>query len=102
MNDKTLHLKFLSLRLLDSPNSHKENSMQRNLQSNVHYYFYSGIEIGDEFITINKKLSDSLFNGIGINKHPNTTIDICAIVGENGSGKSTIVDYIIRIINKIK
>ena len=69
MNDKTLHLKFLSLRLLDSPNSHKENSMQRNLQSNVHYYFYSGIEIGDEFITIKKKVSDSLFNGIGINKH---------------------------------
>ena len=101
MNDKTLHLKFLSLRLLNSPNSQKENSMQRNLQTNEHYYFYSGIEISDELITIKKNVSDSLFNGIGINKHPNTTVDICAIVGENGSGKSTIVDYVIRIINNL-
>ena len=42
------HLRFLSLRLLDSPTNNKGYRMQRNLQTNVHYYFYSGIEINEE------------------------------------------------------
>lgn len=95
------HLKFLSLRLLDSPTNKKGYRMQRNLQTNVHYYFYSGIEINDEFITIKNNVSDLIFNKIGINGNNKLNIDICAIVGENGAGKSTIVDYIIRIINNL-
>lgn len=95
------HLRFLSLRLLDSPKNKTGYRMQRNLQTNVHYYFYSGIEISEDFIAINNKVSDSLFNTIGIEGNEKVNIDICAIVGENGSGKSSIVDYIARIINNL-
>lgn len=95
------HLRFLSLRLLDSPENKTGYRMQRNLQTNVHYYFYSGIEISEDFIAINNKVSDSLFNTIGIEGNEKVNIDICAIVGENGSGKSSIVDYIARIINNL-
>ena len=99
--NKYNHLRFLSLRLLDSPTNKNGYRMQRNLQTNVHYYFYSGIEISDDYITINKKVSNSLFNKIGVEGNEKVNIDICAIVGENGSGKSTIVDYIARIINNL-
>lgn len=95
------HLRFLSLRLLDSPTNNKGYRMQRNLQTNVHYYFYSGIEINEEYIIIKNNISGLLFNKIGIDGNEKVNIDICAIVGENGSGKSTIVDYIARIINNL-
>ena len=101
MDDITFHLKFLSLRLLDSPKNDKNYRMSRILRTNVHYYFYSGIDINDSLITIKNNVSDSLFNEIGIDKHKDVNIDLCAIVGKNGSGKSTIIDYIIRIINNL-
>lgn len=63
------------------------------------YYFYKGITIGDDYQTITMtpqaKQDFSLFD-TGEMK-----ISLCAVVGKNGSGKSSIVELLVRTINNL-
>ena len=66
------------------------------LKPNKLYYFYNNFQIDkDEKISCQEALPDDFYSANGIN------INISAIVGKNGSGKSTIIEILFRIINNI-
>lgn len=73
------------------------------LKKNELYYFYSDYEIikekKGERIEIKNSYPDSLYNIQGFENEIN--VNIGAIVGRNGSGKSSIVELLFRAINNI-
>lgn len=78
----------------------KIQAIQKALwDKNVWHYFYQGYTIADDhsFVDITQEASKdySLFDT------ENLKVSICAIVGKNGSGKSSIVDLLIRLINNL-
>lgn len=76
--------------------------MQRNLHSNVDYYFYDGVIIEEEYIELLSKVPQQLYNiAKQAFQRPPLEVNICAVVGENGSGKSTVIDFIVRILNNL-
>lgn len=89
-------LKSLSLASKKQGASVYLEKMHRILKENTLYKFYSDIDITENRITITHSTPQELYN---LNKSIN--ISISAIVGENGSGKSTIIDYIIRVVNNL-
>lgn len=77
---------------------------QRKLSANKPYFFSEGYEITNNILTIKEenKISSNIYNlFIKDEKEQQPSISINAIVGENGSGKSTIVEYVIRLINNL-
>ena len=60
------------------------------------HYFYHGIHIsksGLELIVDNEQeLDNTLFDTDSLK------VSVCAVVGKNGSGKSSLVDLLIRVI----
>lgn len=81
-------------------NLHSVNRMQRSLsKSNRWYKFYRDIEVnsnGDQ-IAIPKNFADDAI----IYDTDNLSISVSAIVGENGSGKSSILDMMVRMLNNV-
>lgn len=81
-------------------NLHFANRMQRSLsKSNRWYKFYRDIEVnsnGDQ-IAIPKNFADDAL----IYDTDNLSISVSAIVGENGSGKSSILDMMVRMLNNV-
>lgn len=63
------------------------------------HYFYHGIHISKSGLEITvdneKELDNTLFDTDSLN------VSICAVVGKNGSGKSSLVDLLIRVINNL-
>lgn len=77
---------------------------QRKLTTNKPYFFSEGYEITNNVLTIKEenKISSNIYNLFLKDKEgQQPSISINAIVGENGSGKSTIVEYVIRLINNL-
>lgn len=77
---------------------------QRKLSANKPYFFSEGYEITNNVLTIKEenKISSNIYNLFLKDKEgQQPSISINAIVGENGSGKSTIVEYVIRLINNL-
>ena len=77
---------------------------QRKLSANKPYFFSKGYEITNNVLTIKEenKISSNIYNLFLKDKEgQQPSISINAIVGENGSGKSTIVEYVIRLINNL-
>ena len=97
--------KLLALRVLDGCADH----IKKCLHSNVYYYFcsdyrfdidgkvYKGsrysLPLPENFFSLPKT------DGIGNDIVQSPIININAIVGKNGDGKSTIVEIIIRLVN---
>lgn len=80
----------------------KDNSVgQRKLSANKKYYLLNGYEIKhDNIIVCPEKMPHvDLYDDYVCTFETSPKITINAIVGENGSGKSTIVEYIMRLIN---
>lgn len=73
---------------------------KRKLKAFTPYYFYDGWKIQKgKIIRSKKNISfQSPFNEY-LNHESDVSLSISAIVGENGSGKSSLVEFIIRLIN---
>lgn len=97
--------KLLTLRILDDCAGH----IQRCLNENEYYYFCTDYRFeeagkiyrGNQYA---KPLTEDFFSvpnpkPIPSNPKPSPVINISAIVGKNGDGKSTIVELIIRMVN---
>ena len=97
-------MKILSLHILKEVEQSKLGlNMIRTLKPDTYYNFYKDIRFEDEKIVVPHSKCPFLYS-TSRNKnelHNNLRINICAIVGENGSGKSSIIDMIIRIINNL-
>ena len=99
--------KLLALRVLDGCADH----IKKCLKPNVYYYFCSDFRFEDEGKIYRgnkytKPLPEDLYtipkiddNNPSSNPVIFPTINVNAIVGKNGDGKSTIVEIIIRLIN---
>lgn len=94
------NVKYLALRVLNSENDPIGRAMQKVLRPGIFYYFYNGIDITDDTINLSPTVPQELYR-IKQKKGSKIEINLCAIVGENGSGKSSIVDYVIRILNNL-
>ena len=89
------NVKYLALRILDSENDEIARQMQKILHTNEFYYFYSGIEIKNNSICFNNVVPQELYRIENIDGSK-IELNLCAIVGENGSGKSTAVSLMER------
>lgn len=75
---------------------------KRKLEVGKFYYFLSGFEIQEnEHIHIEEMRlhEDGLYNDYFVGNKSNPTISVSAIVGENGAGKSSVIEFYIRLIN---
>ena len=75
---------------------------KRKLEVGKFYYFLSGFEIqenGNIHIEEMRLHEDVLYNDYFVGNKSNPTISVSAIVGENGAGKSSIIEFYIRMIN---
>lgn len=79
------------------PGSECSKDYTKILTSGEIYYFYEGYNITESKISCKKRPMDSLFN-FG-NDHPK--VNVSAIVGKNGTGKSTIIELLFMAINNI-
>lgn len=98
------HFRLLALRCFSPKNDDGElhakvKCMQKALYGNEEWItFYEGVDVNDGYtINLSSDFFDSQF--LYNDKAATTEISISAIVGENGSGKSSILDMIIRVIN---
>ena len=75
---------------------------KRKLQVGKFYYFINGFEIQDNghiHIEEMRLHEDRLYNDYFVGNKSNPTVSVSAIVGENGAGKSSVIEFYIRLIN---
>ena len=75
---------------------------KRKLQVGKFYYFLKGFDIkenGNIYIEEKRLHEDRLYNDYFVGNKSNPTISVSAIVGENGAGKSSVIEFYIRLIN---
>lgn len=84
----------------DESSVDKVRKIQKSLYGNKDWiYFYKNFDVNDEKSEC--VVSKNAFDDCLIYNNERQSISICAIVGKNGTGKSTIMDMIIRILNNI-
>ena len=74
---------------------------KRKLTANKYYYFLDGFTIYDDRILVSKsrykKTIYDYYPNVGQSSKPH--VSISAIVGENGAGKSSLIEFELRLIN---
>lgn len=70
----------------------------KNLKNGEIYYFYKGYSIKDDQITFEESLMNDDFYKLD---YSDLNISIHTIVGKNGSGKSAIIELLMRVLNNI-
>ena len=99
---KTLSSKETSFAIVGIRCNSEESTGKRKMSCGQIYRFLQGYEIGEDSVCVNTEqqilntLYDDFYNE-NINGIPH--IQISAIVGQNGSGKSSIVEFMMRLIN---
>lgn len=99
---RTLSEKDASFAIIGIRCNSNESRGKRKMVAGRLYPLMQGYEITDEGITVDKwRLNQNLlyddYYTYGINGKPH--IQLCAIVGQNGAGKSSIVEFMMRLIN---
>lgn len=80
--------------------SHYVKRMQRSLSTTDRWYkFYQNIEVDDDGSQI--IIPGNFTNDAMIYDTNSLSISVSAVVGENGSGKSSILDMMVRVLNNI-
>ena len=83
---------------------------KRGLKGNTVYYLYQGYQVIDngETIKVDNSVADKsdVFNDylleqarLSSSRKTVPHVSISAIVGKNGSGKSTVVEFMLRLVN---
>lgn len=79
---------------------HYVNRMQRSLSTTDRWYkFYRDIEVDDDGSHV--MIPNSFTNDAMIYDTDSLSISVSAVVGENGSGKSSILDMMVRVLNNV-
>lgn len=89
-DSKGINFKLVALKI----NNEQGSILRKNLTGNF-YQFYSGYNIGDEIIEIDRDKQFDIYSYEGCN------ISVSAIVGKNGSGKSALSELLFIAINNL-
>lgn len=77
---------------------HHVNRMQRSLSTaNRWFKFYQNADVSDDGSIVT--LPNDFFNDSMVYDTGSLSVNVSAIVGENGSGKSSILDMMVRVLN---
>jgi len=89
--------KILAIQPLDNC----DPKVLKNLTPNKVYYFCNDYKIeGEKISKTDQGISDRFFQSdLSKNRDNKISVNISAIVGKNGSGKSAVVDLLLRMIN---
>lgn len=74
----------------------QHSSIYKVLEPGVVYFFYKGYEVSEDGVAVERSIESKdieLYSVGGLD------VDICAIVGKNGSGKSSLIELYLRIMN---
>ena len=78
--------------------SHHVNRMHRSLSTaNRWYKFYQNADVSDDGRIVT--LPNDFYNDGMVYDTESLSVNVSAIVGENGSGKSSILDMMVRVLN---
>lgn len=81
-----------------------DKNIRKILKENTTYFFYDGYEEGNtpwkvvKIANVNRSAISHLYDVEGADQRK-VSVNISALVGKNGDGKSTIVEVILRILN---
>ena len=101
------HFCIIGIRPL-SPNLNEENQVSINKvraiqkalwHENYWHYFYQGYEIAENNEYVD--LTAEALRDFSLYDTENLKVSVSAIVGKNGSGKSSLIDLLIRMINNL-
>lgn len=78
----------------------KVEAIQKVLyQTNTWFYFYGGITIAENNAFV--EMSSEAKKDFSLYDTDNLKISLCAVVGKNGAGKSSLVELLVRTINNL-
>jgi len=79
----------------------EDSTGKRKLVSGRIYYFFKGYTIEGDTLTLKKERPsiDRIYDDYYTDLTGKPHIQICAIVGQNGSGKSSIIEFMLRLVN---